>query len=130
MQNYERKTHALIFWRFSFTGLDPSDHDRKFWFELEAADHGMSISDCEPALDFDFLKSLTNDLNNTDDMLGLVQAMRRAFLQTLEDNWKWSIHGIIMAGERLGNDYDILAFLLVTKIRIVFLEQLSVACDV
>jgi hypothetical protein len=72
---------------FSFSQLDPKNPNRKFSFDLEA-DETYNISECEPPLDTFFLDELLRELNvdETNDMIPLVQGMRRAFLEWISTN--------------------------------------------
>ena len=70
---------------FSFSKLDPSDPNRLFSFDL-AADDTYNITYCDPPLDTSVMDKLLRDLDDTDDMIPMVQGMRRGFLDWLERN--------------------------------------------
>ena len=71
---------------FCFLQLDPNNPERKFIFELEAEEN-WNIPVCDPPLPETVLDKLLVELEeNEKDMMPFVRGMRRAFVETLEND--------------------------------------------
>jgi len=69
--------------RFSFTQIDEQDPNRQFSFLLYANDFdNYEVEGCTPPIRGKELRSLTDRLNQTDDLASFVRNIRKAFLET------------------------------------------------